>query len=43
LKITPLDTTVPRAAQAVINQIASSLPRVKITELLLEVDTMDRL
>jgi TnpA family transposase len=39
LKITPLDATVPRAAQALIDQIAASLPHIKITELLLEVDS----
>jgi TnpA family transposase len=38
LKITPLDATVPEAAQALINQAASMLPHVKITELLMEVD-----
>ena len=38
LKITPLDTTVPEVAQALIDQTAALLPRVKITELLLEVD-----
>ena len=38
LKITPLDATVPQAAQNLIEQIAASLPHVKITELLLEVD-----
>ena len=38
LKITPLDATVPDAAQALIDQAASLLPYVKITELLMEVD-----
>uniref|UniRef100_B8HZ41 Transposase Tn3 family protein n=1 Tax=Cyanothece sp. (strain PCC 7425 / ATCC 29141) TaxID=395961 RepID=B8HZ41_CYAP4 len=38
LKITPLDTAVPDAAQALIKQTAAWLPHVKITELLLEVD-----
>ncbi len=38
LKITPLDTAVPDAAQALINQSAMLLPHVKITELLMEVD-----
>ena len=38
LKITPLDTVVPDAAQALIDQTATMLPHVKITELLLEVD-----
>ena len=38
LKITPLDATVPEAAQALIDQTAALLPRIKITELLLEVD-----
>jgi Domain of unknown function (DUF4158) len=38
LKITPLDATVPPAAQSLIDHVAGSLPHVKITELLLEVD-----
>jgi TnpA family transposase len=38
MKITPLDATVPQAAENLIEQIAASLPHVKITELLLEVD-----
>jgi hypothetical protein len=38
LKITPLDATVPDTAQALINQSAMLLPRVRITELLIEVD-----
>ncbi len=38
LKITQLDSAVPDAAQVLIDQVAMILPRVKITELLLEVD-----
>jgi TnpA family transposase len=38
LKITPLDAAVPDAAKALINQSAMLLPRVKITELLMDVD-----
>lgn len=38
LKITPLDAAVPDAAQALIDQAATLLPHVKITELLMEVD-----
>jgi len=38
LKITPLDAAVPDTAQALIDQTATVLPHVKITELLLEVD-----
>lgn len=38
LKITPLDAAVPDSAQSLIDQVARSLPHVKITELLLEVD-----
>lgn len=38
LKITPLDATVSRVAQNLIEQIAASLPHVKITKLLLELD-----
>ncbi len=38
LKITPLDASIPQPAQSLIDQIAASLPHVKITELLLEVD-----
>ena len=38
LKITPLDASVPQTAQNLIDQVANSLPHVKITELLLEVD-----
>ena len=39
LKITPLDAAVPSAAQSLIERVASSLPHVKITELLQEVDS----
>jgi TnpA family transposase len=38
LRITPLDKAVPAAADALQDQIAALLPRVKITDLLLEVD-----
>ncbi|WP_020201300.1 Tn3 family transposase [Cupriavidus sp. WS] len=38
LKISPLDAAVPMEAQTLIDQTALMLPRVKITELLLEVD-----
>jgi Tn3 transposase DDE domain len=38
LKITPLDVAVPQAAQNLIDRVATLLPHVKITELLLEVD-----
>ncbi|MGC8140592.1 hypothetical protein ACP3W2_24315, partial [Salmonella enterica] len=38
LKITPLDAAVPESAQALIDQASVILPRVKITELLMEVD-----
>jgi len=38
LKITPLDASVPQSAQHLIDQVAASLPHVKITEFLLEVD-----
>ncbi len=38
LKITPLDAAVPEAAQTLIDQCASLLPHVKITEVLQEVD-----
>jgi TnpA family transposase len=38
LKITPLDSVVPEAAQALINQAGMLLPRAKITELLMDVD-----
>jgi len=39
LKMTPLDAAVPEAAQMLIDQTSVMLPRVKITELLMEVDT----
>jgi TnpA family transposase len=39
LKITPLDATVPEAAQALITRTAMTLPHVKITDLLMEVDS----
>ena len=39
LKITPLESTVPDNAQAFINKISSMLPHIKITELLLEVES----
>jgi hypothetical protein len=38
LKIKPLDTAVPNAAQTLIDQTALILPRLKITDLLMEVD-----
>lgn len=38
LKITPLDTVVPKSAQVLIDQAGSLLPRIKITELLMDVD-----
>ena len=38
LKITPLDAAVPEAAQFHIDQTSMLLPRVKITELLMDVD-----
>lgn len=38
LKITPLDAVMPDGAQNLIDQVASLLPHVKITDLLLEVD-----
>jgi TnpA family transposase len=38
LKITPHDATVPEAAEALIIESAMMLPRVKITDLLMEVD-----
>lgn len=38
LRITPLDTVVPEAAQSLIDQAGMLLPRVKITELLIDVD-----
>ena len=39
LKITPLDAVIPDAAQALIDQASALLPHVKITDLLLEVDS----
>ena len=38
LRITPQDTVVPESAQVLIDQASSLLPRIKITELLMEVD-----
>ncbi len=38
LKITPLDSAVPKEAQMLIDQTNMLVPRVKITELLMEVD-----
>ncbi|MDN0012071.1 Tn3 family transposase [Providencia stuartii] len=38
LKITPLDAAVPDRAQALIDQTSQLLPRIKITELLMDVD-----
>jgi TnpA family transposase len=38
LKITPLNTAVPNAAQALIDKTTMILPHLKITELLMEVD-----
>ena len=38
LKITPLDAVLPDTAQALIDRAAMLLPRVKITEMLMEVD-----
>jgi TnpA family transposase len=38
LKITPLELIVPEEAQALINKTSGLLPRIKITELLLDVD-----
>ena len=38
LKITPQDTVVPESAQMLIDQVSSLLPRIKITELLMDVD-----
>ena len=39
LKITPLDNAVPDEAEALMQQVSSLLPHLKITELLLEVDS----
>ncbi len=38
LRITPLDSAVPAAAQTLIDQAGMLLPRIKITELLMDVD-----
>ena len=38
LKVTPLDAVVPETAQALIDQTATMLPHVRITELLMEVE-----
>ena len=38
LKITPLDSAVPDTAQALIDKTSQLLPRIKITELLMDVD-----
>ncbi|WP_375379602.1 Tn3 family transposase [Escherichia coli] len=38
LEITPLDAAVPDRAQALIDQTSQLLPRIKITELLMDVD-----
>lgn len=38
LKITPLETIVPEEAQSLIDQTAMLLPRIKITDLLMDVD-----
>ncbi|CAM3215028.1 hypothetical protein BZK31_21355 [Pseudomonas floridensis] len=38
LKITPLDAAVPDTVQALIDKTSQLLPRIKITELLLDVD-----
>lgn len=38
LKITPLDAAVPESAQILIGQTSMLLPRIKITELLMDVD-----
>lgn len=37
-KITPLDAAVPDQAQTLIDQTSQLLPRIKITELLMDVD-----
>lgn len=39
LKTAPLETIVPEAAKALINQVSGMLPRIPITSLLLEVDS----
>jgi hypothetical protein len=38
LKITPIEAIIPANAKNFVNQVTALLPRVKITELLLEVD-----
>ncbi len=38
LKITPIEAIVPDHAKNFVNQVTALLPRVKITELLLEID-----
>jgi hypothetical protein len=38
LKVTPLTSTVPEEAEALIRQACALLPHVKVTDLLLEVD-----
>lgn len=38
LRITPQDAVVPESAQALIDQASALLPRIKITELPMEVD-----
>jgi TnpA family transposase len=38
LKMTPQDAVAPDSAQALIDQISAMMPRIKITELLMEVD-----
>lgn len=38
LKVTPFETAVPAAAQALIDHATAALPHVKITELLMQVD-----
>ncbi|MDZ3751422.1 Tn3 family transposase, partial [Klebsiella pneumoniae] len=38
--ITPLDAAVPDRAQALIDQTSQLLPRIKITELLMDVDDL---
>lgn len=38
LRLTPQETTVPAAAQQFINQVSARLPRIKITDLLMDVD-----
>jgi TnpA family transposase len=39
LKITPLSNSVPKEAEGLINRVYQLLPRIKITELLMEVDS----